>query len=111
MLTPGRLHRHLIPLAMMLVVTCARSGDISPLVLPNQRQLGTPRPSATETDRREQYYADFKRDMQSRPAAQREELAMEFRKRLAASQTPPERAHYQRLLGILSDIQPAGAPR
>lgn len=111
MLPPWFHHRRWAPLILMAAMTGAHSGDISPLVLPNQRQVGNIRPLKAETDKKEQYYTDFRRDMRVRTPAERDALAIEFKKRLEASRTDPERIHYQRLLTILVDIQSAGASR
>jgi len=79
----------------------AAAGDISPLNLPSQRQQSVYRSPAALSAERNQYYADFERDMAATAPAQRKTLASEFARKLDAASSDEERAHYRRLLQIL----------
>ena len=95
----------LAPLVWLALTTSAYSGDISPLLLPSQRQQTPITQSKVFNDKREQYYSDFKRDMSLKSPTERSALITEFEKKMKASRTEAESAHYQRLLDILSEIK------
>jgi len=95
----------LAPLVLLALTTSAYGGDISPLMLPSQRQQSPITQTKIFNDKREQYYSDFRRDMSLKSPTERVALITEFEKKMKASRTEAESAHYQRLLDILSEIK------
>lgn len=101
---PRRLWPWLAALLMVEVVTPVLGGELSPYNPPSQRQSAV-RPSSADAGlsaERRQYYADFKREMGSATPEKRKALKAEFIKKRDGSVNLDEKAHYQRLVDILS---------
>lgn len=80
------------------------AGELSPYNPPSQRQ-SVARPAVVDSGlsaERRQYYADFKREMSSATPDKKKSLRAEFIKQRDASVSQDEKAHYQRLVDILS---------
>lgn len=91
-------------LLMFEGIAPAMAGELSPYNPPSQRQ-SVVRPSAADSGlsaERRQYYADFKREMASATPDKRKALKAEFIRKRDGSVNLDEKAHYQRLVDILS---------
>jgi hypothetical protein len=92
--------------ALILIggIVPAEGGELSPYNPPSQRQ-SVARPASVDASlsaERRQYYADFKREMSTASPEKRKVLKTEFTKKRDASSSLDEKAHYQRLVDILS---------
>lgn len=101
---PRLLRPWLAALILWVGIGPVMAGELSPYNPPSQRQ-SVARPAVVDSGlsaERRQYYADFKREMSSATPDKKKSLRAEFIKQRDASVSQDEKAHYQRLVDILS---------